>query len=481
MLMGTPPLRFLGLLTGICVLLVWLPGCKGDETGTTPSRAQPNVLLVVIDTLRADAVYGYGAPESQTPALAALAREGTSFTQARSTSAWTVPTHASMFTGLYPSRHNAHNEGRALPPAAITLAELLSPTHETAAFCENPHITRGKHFDQGFEVFRNTWPKRGPEGWRRKITDRLVFEWLESRNPDRPFFLFINYMDPHLPYHPPHRFEKRFLDEDGGSELAARMRTFDDHAARSVIAGRRHLDAAELATLRRLYAAEVAFADSRLGTVLAALRSQALLDETLVIVVGDHGENLGEHGLMEHQLCLYETLLHVPMILRLPGRIPAGTRRDDAVQLVDLFPTVLDLAGVPEDQWPAHEGRNLLREPLEGERLIVAEYMLPLDQQRIFASELPDFDFDPFMRRLKSAQRGTRKLILARGEPTELYDLGDDPGELDNRIDSDPETVRSLLADLSRWQTTRPKPLEIAVGSLDEDSLESLRRLGYID
>ena len=478
--MGNSPLRSFQVIAGPCLLLAWLLGCSAEETSTQRASRPPNVLLVVIDTLRGDALQQVGAPDSPTPTLAALIREGTFFTHARSTSAWTVPAHASIFTGLFPTSHNAHNESRALPSEAVTLAELLSPTHQTAAFCENPHLTRGKQFDQGFEVFRNTWPKRGPEGWRRKMTDRLVLEWLESRDENRPFFLFLNYMDPHLPYRPPRSFERRYLRDVGG-ELADRMRTFDDNAARRVIAGQEQLGEAELSTLRNLYAAEVAFADSRLGQVVAALRSRDWLDKTLVVVVGDHGENIGDHGLMEHQLCLYETLLRVLMILRLPGEIPADTRRLDPVQLVDLFPTILDLAGVAEAHRPAQEGRSLVRGPIEDERSVIAEYMLPLNQQRIYARELPDFDFDPFMRRLQSIQKGSQKLILARGEPQELYDLEKDPKENDNRIDRDPETVRRLLAELAGWQENRPEPLEITPGRLDKETLESLRKLGYVE
>ena len=215
--------------------------------------------------------------------------------------------------------------------------------------------------------------------------------------------------------------------------------------------------------------------------MVAALRSRDWLDKTLVVVVGDHGENIGDHGLMEHQLCLYETLLRVLMILRLPGEIPADTRRLDPVQLVDLFPTILDLAGVAEAHRPAQEGRSLVRGPIEDERSVIAEYMLPLNQQRIYARELPDFDFDPFMRRLQSIQKGSQKLILARGEPQELYDLEKDPKENDNRIDRDPETVRRLLAELAGWQENRPEPLEITPGRLDKETLESLRKLGYVE
>lgn len=467
-----PHLRLLLLVSLTGALL----GCQSEPS--SPQRP-PNVLLVVIDTLRADAVIG--APVSRAPVISTLAREGSLFTQARSTAPWTVPAHASIFTGLYPSRHSTHNEGRALPRDANTLAEILSATHDTAAFTENPHITRGKQFDQGFSVFKNTWPKRTPGSLRRETTNRLVRDWLTTHPGERPFFVFINFMDPHLPYRPPDRFEKMLSGGAAEASEITRMTSFEASDARQVMARRDQLTEAELAALRRLYAAEVASADSRLGKVIDALRVQDLLDETLVVVVGDHGENIGDHGLMEHQLCLYESLLRVPLLLRLPGTVPAGIRRHDPVQLVDIYPTVLEAVGVPKESWPTYDGESLLGSNMEPDRALVAEYMLPLDQQRIFAREMPEFDFSPFMRRLQSIQIGSRKLILARNEPVELYDLATDPMETENLLERDPETARLLLKELQRWRSARPTLLAAELGRREAETIEALRQLGYVE
>ena len=444
-----------------------------------PPETPPNVLLVVLDTLRADAVDP--APGSHTPVIAALAREGTLFMQGRSTASWTVPAHASIFTGLFPSRHNAHNEGRALSHEAQTLAELLSDTHDTAAFSENPHITRGKQFHQGFAVFKNSWPRHDPGNLRRQATDRMVQEWLTGRSQERPFFLFLNFMDPHLPYRPPPQFEKLLLGEGVSSAESDRLRSFEGADARRVIAGKVQLSEAELAVLRRLYRAEVASADARLGKVLETLRSQNLLDETLEVVLGDHGENIGDHGLMEHQFSLHETLLRVPILLRLPGSVPAGTRRHDPVQLVDVFPTVLEATDLPRERWPPHEGESLLGPEIDADRALVAEYRLPLDQERIFAREMADFDFSPLMQRLQSIQVGTKKLILAGGEPVELHDLAKDPAESENLLEQEPASVRLLLEELRRWQANRPTPLPTELGRREAETIEALRELGYVE
>ena len=453
-----------------------LLGCQSEPS---PPDPPPNVLLVVIDTLRADAIDT--ASDSHTPVISSLARQGSLFTQARSTAPWTVPAHASLFTGLFSSQHNAHNEGRALSQEAWTLAELLAVTHDTAAFSENPHITRGKQFDQGFEVFKNTWPKRDPGNLRRQATDRMVQEWLTGRSRERPFFLFLNFMDPHLPYRPPPRFENLVFGESGNTAERDRLRSFEGADARKVIAGRARLTPSELATLRRLYAAEVASADARLGKVIETLRSQGLLDQTLVVVVGDHGENLGDHGLMEHQFSLHETLLRVPILLRLPDTVPADVRRHDPVQLVDVFTTVLEAARVPRERWPQHEGESLLGPPIDANRTLVAEYRLPLDQERIFAREMADFDFSALLQRLSSIQVGAMKLILTGDEPAKLYDLEHDPAETEDLLEKDPVTAQSLLEELRRWEARRPARLPVELGRREAETIEALRELGYVE
>lgn len=464
----------------LILLLLSLAGsaCQQAKTSLQPP---PNVLLVVLDTLRAGVVSGYGAPKSQTPTVARLAREGVLFTNARSTSAWTVPAHASMFTGRYPSRHGAHGGSEALALEAVTLAELLSATHETVGFSENPHIRQDKQFDQGFDRFRNTWPRFGQRQDRRLPTDLLAVKWLRRRSADRPFFLFLNFMDPHLPYHPPAEYLSRFVDNETDPIRVQELMAIGDEEARLWIAGRLGLSPQDLAILRQLYAAEAAYVDARLGKVIRALKVRGWLDQTLVIVVGDHGENIGDHGLMEHQFCLYESLLRVPLIMRWPGRIAAHLRRGDPVQLVDVFPTILEAAGVDRDRWPSQEGSSLLAGPVEADRPVVAEYMLPHSQQRIFAKQLPDFDFTPLMRQLRSIQIGSEKLILSGEKQFELYDLSRDPNEEVDLATERPERVRFLAQRLQQWLDEGPRPFVSDAAELSLETAEDLRELGYLE
>jgi arylsulfatase A-like enzyme len=448
-------------------LLAGLSGCSGGEV-----QRPPNLLLVVLDTARGDAV-----TEAPTPTLDRLAAQGVRFTQARSTSAWTVPAHGSLFTGLYPSRHGAHHEHPFLLEDRVTLAELLAPTHEGAAFSENVHIGPGRGFHRGFDHFEETWRLPGGYG-RRPPTIERVARWLEGRDdPDRPFHLFVNLMDPHLPYDPPGPFAPH--PEGPEAERLLALARFNEWDARMVIAGRASLGRLELDWLRRLYLGEVAFVDARLGSLVGILRDRGELHRTLVVVVSDHGENIGEHGLMEHQFSLHETLLRIPMVWWLPGVFEGGIERNDPVQLVDVAPTVLDALFVPSEGRPRMEGVSLLQgRPLANRRL-VAEYMRPIEQRPRFAEIAPELDFDPFERRLEAVIHGHLKLLVKEGEEPRLYDLDVDPGELQDVAAERQETVAELLAWLEGWRggarpVTAPPPIE-----LDEEAVRRLRSLGY--
>jgi arylsulfatase A-like enzyme len=454
--------------------LAWVAAGCGGEPAVTP----PNVLVIVFDTARADAFSANGRRDARTPVFDRTAAAGVLFANARSTSAWTLPAHGSLFTGLYPSRHGAHHESQLLAEDLETMAELLAETHDTGAFSENPHIVRAKGFAQGFDRFDETWRLRGERGEVPPTVD-LVLEWLEDR--DDPFFLFVNLMDPHLPYVPPESFEKLFLPPGADARRVARLRGVSEREARLFIAERLRFEPQELAILRALYGAEVAFADARAGQILDALEERGLLERTLVVLLSDHGENIGEHGLMEHQLCLYETLLRVPLVLRLPGVFDGGNRRNDPVQLVDVLPTVLEVAGVPRDRWPELESLSLAAGPIPSTRPLYAEYMRPIRQRAHFAAVAPGFDFDRFDRRLKSVQIGPQKLIESDRGEVELYDLGADPAETRDLAEDRPEVVERMRAVLERFargaraRAPGPEP------ELDPETRGALRELGYVE
>ncbi len=466
---SSPPLARPILLAA---LLVATAGCRPPEPA-----APTNVLFVVVDTTRADefqAVLGQGGSATRK-----LVEDGVFFTRARSTSAWTLPAHASMFTALYPSRHGAHHESQLLRPELETLAELLGPEFDRAGFSENPHIGDRKGFAQGFDSFEETW-REVPAGGE-PVTIERALEWLGARPPDRPFLLFVNLMDPHLPYAPPDDLARANAPPGATGAEIDRMRTFGEREARAFVAGRLSLGEDELALLRGLYRAEVARVELRLGRLLDALEETGRLDDTLVVVVGDHGENIGEHGLLEHQLCLYETLLRVPLVLRLPGVFDGGERRDAPAQLVDLTPTILDVLGIVRDEAAAFEGTSLLDGGPPAERPVIAEYMRPLRQKARFERIAPEFDFSRFDHRLRSFQVGSLKLIHSEGGAHQLFDLARDPAESTNLADDRPEVVARLTAALADWLAHRkPAPL-LEDPELDEETLRALRGLGYLD
>lgn len=286
-------------------------------------------------------------------------------------------------------------------------------------------------------------------------------------------------MTPHLPYTPPRALEERFVPKLD-RRVIDNLRGIEEGHARMQMMGSLEFKRLDFSILRALYRAEVSYADQRLQAILDLIGGDSVLDHTLVVVVGDHGENIGHHGLMEHQFCLYESLLRVPMIMRLPAVFPRGLVRDEPVQLVDVMPTILDALEWPRDQWPAMEGRSLLGQPIAMDRPVYAEYMRPDGQQALFHAIDPDFDFTPFLRRLKSIQVENLKLIVSEPGERELYDLSNDPGERINLAAERPAEADRLQAQLLDWvgqlEPGHSKPTE-----LDAQTRGALRKLGYAE
>ncbi len=467
------PVKHVPRAAGFLILVALLQAVACSPTKQRP----PNVLLIVLDTTRGDAVsvHGTATGDGLLAPLQRLAQDGVVFSAARTVSAWTLPSHGSMFTGLYPSRHGAHHESHLLRDDLQTLAELLAPTHATAGFSENPHINAHTGFAQGFEVFTEAWRKK-----RFEPTVVQVRDWLGTRERERPFFLFVNLMDAHLPYRPSDELLQEFLPPGTDPADVQRMRSFSKIDCMKFEAGELRLPEADLAILRALYRAAVRKVEAHVDRLVDLLEQEGELDRTLVIVVGDHGENVGEHGLMQHQFCLYDSLLRVPLVLRLPGVFDGGERRDDPVQVLDLPPTVLDVVGVPRHLWPSFEGVSLLSRDLRPERPIIAEYMRPETERRRFRHGAPDFDFDPLDRRLQSYQVGDLKLIRDDQGRVELYDLSSDPHERTDVSTERPQDVERLSNALDTWLRSRETARTLGEVEMDEETLEELRALGYL-
>jgi arylsulfatase A-like enzyme len=461
-------------------------GCGGSakhEGGG--ERPVPNVLLVVLDTTRADALSCYGSETSSTPRIDEIAAEGTVFRRAFATSFWTLPSHGSLLTGRYPSEAGATSETNHLPDAAVTLAERLAAAgYRTAAVVRNPWLASERGFAQGFDHFVEAWRGDAPgadlEGERRAVEEAV--RWLDDgRRGADPFMLFVNLNIAHLPYTPAEEVFARFASRDWPAARVERLRTVTGGWEHLV--GTLHLDETDYAILRELYAAEVHQADGLVGRLIDGLRRRGVLDRTIVIITSDHGENLGDHGMIDHVYSLYDTTVRVPLIIRYPARVAAGTEVDELVSLVDVVPTVLDACGVAgggeRDSLP---GTSLCSLRGEQRDTVFAENGRPLNGVRLLRRWFPDFDVARIDHPMRMIRTERYKLIWKVGVAAELYDLDADPAETTDLGRTDRAASDRLLVDLRTWVAG----LDVATvprrfTSRDEEGVERLRALGYVE
>jgi arylsulfatase A-like enzyme len=433
----------------------------------------PNLLVVSIDTLRADHTTPYGYGRDTTPGLSALAAQGTRFAVAYAPTPLTAPSHATLFTGQYPGSHGLLKNGVDLDARMRTLAEMLGEHgYQTAAVVSSFVLDARFGFDQGFDTYLDdfsiegatdkveTWKNHAVEGGfdtRADDTTRRALRWLwVDRDAERPFFLFVHYSDPHNPYVPPASVSSRFpLPPLAAADV-------DDPAKQTLRKGVHDYDG------------EVAFVDQEVVRLLEELERLELEDETLVVVTADHGEGLMDHGRWFHGVDVHEEAVRIPLVVRWPGVVPAGRRGTSPVELVDLAPTLLDLLGI-EHGGERFEGRSLAGF-LRGE----AE---------------PDRDDPVFLHRRRYAPQvvqGTRvsgeqhaviqgswKLIDHSQGDDELYDLARDPEERDNRIDAEPERAAALRRLLDDWRSGHAEPRETP--ALDPEERRALEALGYVE
>jgi arylsulfatase A-like enzyme len=428
---------------------------------------RPNVLLVLVDTLRVDKLGCYGDAPGLTPNVDRLAAESVLFENASAHAPWTLPAVASLLTALHPAQHRAGGawpELTSLDPSAETLPALFQRAgYETAAVINMAFLgpefglTRGfEHVD--IEVFDNNRDVRAA-----RATTTAALAWL-ARERDRPFFLMVHYFDPHLFYDPPEPYRSRFAAEEGrsggGLEFGTRM---------DIARLRRNELAVEPETIERaerLYDGEVAYTDAQIGTLLDALGDLGLEESTLVVFTSDHGEEFLDHGGFEHGHTLYAELTRVPLMLRLPGvleprRIAASARH------VDVAPTLCELAGIEPPAGFA--GRSLLeltRGEAGADRPVLAHGNL----------------WGP---PLTSWRQGEYKLILgseAEGAPPELYRWVVDPGEGEDLAPSRRDLVARLRENLAAFEGRMTQPAaEGAAGvELSPETRRQLERLGYL-
>ena len=424
-------ISFAAVVTGICLCTAQLV-----SSAEPPAAAKkPNVLLITLDTMRADYLSCNGSKKVHTPHLDRLARGGANFTRARTSVPLTLPAHASIMTGNYPPVHGVRDNGTyRLPEDQLTLAEVLNEHgYETAAFIGAFVLDRHFGLAQGFDVYdEGNWGNvdRQENLAAERSADAVhdgFSSWLNGRAGGKPFFAWIHLYDPHAPYTPPDPFRTRYAVDP--------------------------------------YAGEIAYTDAVVGKIVADLESRKLLDSTLVAVVGDHGEGLGEHGEQTHSLLIYNSTIHVPMLLYFPGLIPSGKTVDRLTRTIDLAPTILDYLRVSQT---VGQGTSL-RPLVEGKS--------PNEEISAYSESLyPSLNLG--WSELRALEAGDYRFILA--PRPELYDLAEDPGERENRIDSNPAMGDRLEHRLASLMESMPESAGSARQTVDPQTEEMLRSLGYI-
>lgn len=442
-----------------------------DSAGGRGADARPNLLVYMVDTLRADELGCYGAAITETPAIDSFAAGGTLFERASSPSANTRASVASLFTGLPPFIHGAENNrtdltggGRAL----VRLAELLRDAgYSTAAVVSNPNVASLFGYDAGFDTYVELYEQRTEAGpampheldARAPRVVREVREVIAALPADRPWFVFALSIDPHSPYMPPGDYATRYdpdVERSAGSLRA--IIEFDQR-----IAGGERPSAA---AMQALYRGEVTFADEHFGRLLGWLEEQGLREETLVVFTSDHGEEFVEHGLRGHGKAVFEESTHVPLVFSHPALFPSA-RRSERVDLLDLAATLAGIGGAtPPRHWPGRDLRHDIapRPIVSTQRNSEVEYAaVRLDPWKLIADD----------------RRGT----------SVLYDLSADPREQAPLTGGEraraAEVLDPLLADFRTGaERLRSELLDGGVGltpeDLPDDVLESLRRLGYL-
>jgi len=394
-----------------------------------------DVLLVTLDTTRADHLGCYGYAAARTRHLDGLAAEGTRFETVIAPAPITLPSHSSILTGLYPFEHGVRNNGNFyLAPRIETLATRLKARgYRTGAFVSSFILDRRYGLDRGFDAYDDRMEGEYTQvvtlqAERRGDRTALALDrWIDERakEPDAPFFAWLHLYDPHEPYRPPHPFRDLFAKDP--------------------------------------YDGEIAFVDAIVASVLDRLRGAGLLDRTLVVLTGDHGESLGEHGETTHSMFVYEGAIRVPLVFWRPGLVPAGRVVRDPVRLVDVAPTILDLVGAPalaapqaRSLVPLLEGRSAGPSPPA-----YSETLLP----KFYMNWAP----------LRSFRDSRYKLIDA--PRPELYDLANDPGETTNLYAERRSTAEALREGLVRLAASGNA---MSVQTLDREAMEKLAALGYI-
>jgi arylsulfatase A-like enzyme len=453
------------VLALLFVIVALATGCSESN----PAQTQPSVVLITLDTTRPDHLAIYGYEKETAPNLTRLASEGQVFDNFVTMTSWTLPTHASLFTGLFPSTHQAHytddgnvalsdvlgDEGllpqfraNRLPDEAVTLAEILQEEgYATFGVGAGPWLKPIFGLAQGFESWDADSNSSG--GRRADEVNRLALESLGrafGAGSNDPFFLFLNYFDPHDPYDAPDDQSARFLDPQPKRNPNSKW-----------------------PKIRAAYDSEILYMDRHLGKILDHLREHDRFDSSWIVVTSDHGEHFGEHGLEYHGFSLYEGVSRGVLVIKPPKGVSLDVDPSERIQSVDIMPTLLEALGIATA--PVMEGQPLgaITHP------IVSELFRNPGNVRWKGKR--------FERELRALYLGNFKLVTSskqRDRDAGLFDLDADPREKDDLRERRPEKHRAMQAELVRWREALLPPLALdTVENIDPETQRQLEALGY--
>jgi arylsulfatase A-like enzyme len=449
-------------------------------------------------------------------------REAVTYPRAVSVAPWTLPAHGSLFTGHYPSVHGAHELRHRFEPSLPTMAEWFSQHgYRTCAVSANAWISPDVGFGRGFHEFRRVWQlvqvdtelaqllkqsqhlSKGSKALRVLATGRpsdianAAFGYARKRLRhgdyragmvtrealrlaaelrSDPMLLFVNYMEAHAPYWGKRRHRRRFLPPGTSSWSARRI----PQSSSRVNAGVARLGVQDRTVLRALYQSEIRYLDEQVEQLLDGLAQRRGLDNATVVVLSDHGENIGDHGLLGHNYSLWETLLHVPLIIRFPGGDGGGSYDDRLAQTVDVLPTLVQAVG-GDALGDRTAGRDLRH--AAARELAVAEYLAPMPSIEIMRRKYPNACLDHFDRSLRALRTADdEKLIWDSRGDHHLYDLVADPNETSNLTSERPDRVHELIGVLTGWAAEHAPGASAltAPGTLDGAVRRQLEAMGYL-
>ena len=465
--------------------LAWIAaaGCGAPDHPAPPAR--PDLVLITIDTLRADHLGSYGHPLEVSPHIDRLAAEGVRFAEATAQWPTTWPSLASLLTGTYPGRNGVVWEPkRPLDWSQRTLAELLKAAgYRTGAVVSNTSIGRRMQFHQGFDSFVESWqgayrrenpdtsrgipPIEVKEYTNATIVTDLALAWLERQPRNAPFFAWIHYMDPHGPYRPPAQYQG--LYGDAYPERTIALDSIPEHQ-RLVPPGESE-PSRDLGYYTASYDREIRYLDDELGRLLAALDRRWGEARGLVVFTADHGESFDEHGeILGHGRTPFRPTTRVPLILHMPGRLPAGREIEAPVGLVALLPTLLELLGLP----PTETAQEASLLPwIDGDP--------PDPAPPVFGHAGLGDPPQTFLRRghFKLVRFHSDRDIARFGGRLALYDLERDPGETRNAIEEHPRVAERMRQELEDWLAENWRVTRGGKVRFDPVEREMLRQLGY--